>query len=62
VKEAEVMHQSRRSGEDFGKIEQVRWTPGTDQWQELACFEGLAGIGSKLRHDAFNDWIEDVLR
>ena len=62
MKEVEVMQRSQRSGLDFRRIEQVRRALDTDQWKELAYSTRLAGIGAKLRHDAVNDWVEDLLR
>ena len=53
VKEAEITQRSQGSG-DLRKIEQARWR------QMLSA--RLTGIGSKLRYDAVNDWVEDILR
>jgi hypothetical protein len=53
VKEVEVKLRPQRAG-DLRKIEQARWR------QMLSA--RLTGIGSKLRHDAVNDWVEDILR
>ena len=53
VKEPEITQRSQGSG-DLRKIEQARWR------QMLSA--RLTGIGSKLRYDAVNDWVEDILR
>jgi hypothetical protein len=54
-----VTQQSQRSGD----LKRSASSPESDtnQWQELA-FSRLGGIGSKLRHNAVNDWVEDTLR
>ena len=55
------MQRSQRSDEDFKKTEQVRRAAGTVN-DKNRIFDPLAWIGSKLRDDAVNDWVEDVLR
>jgi len=52
VKEAVITQRSQGS-RDLRKMEQARWR------QMLSA--RLTGIGSKLRHDAVNDWVEDIL-
>jgi hypothetical protein len=50
-----------RSG-DFRKIEQARWRLMLINGNNSRISARLTEIGSKLRHDAVNDWVEDILR